>query len=67
MGRSKQGEKMRVEIGFSEEGLKELNQTRSLVLDIGINTPEQNTVKINGSDTINFHMQMKAQVTSTVN
>lgn len=57
----------KMEITFTEEELQNLNQTRSLVLDVGLNTPQQNAVKIRASDTIKFYMDMKVQITSTVN
>lgn len=57
----------KTEITFTEEELQNLNQTRSLVLDVGLNTPQQNAVKIRASDTIKFYMDMKVQITSTVN
>lgn len=59
--------KNKVPISFTEAELENLNDTRSLILDIGINTPQQNAVKIKASDTIKFYMEMKVQITSTVN
>jgi len=63
-GGQKQGQ---LEIGFTEDQLKTLNQSRSMVLDISFSTTRQEAVKIRENDTITFKMNMSVDVTSTVN
>lgn len=56
-----------IPISFSKEELKTLNNTRSIMLDVEINTPQQQAVRIRKDDSITLQIQIKADITSTVN
>jgi hypothetical protein len=63
-GSEKQG---KVQVSFTEDQLKLLNKTRSLIINIDFNTSQQEAVKIRATDSITLRMNMSANVTSTVN
>ncbi|WP_445666029.1 hypothetical protein [Fodinibius sp. AD559] len=56
-----------IQISFSKEELKALNRTRSIMLDVEINTPQQQAVRIRNDDSVTLQIQIKADITSTVN
>ena len=62
-----QGNTSNVEISFDDDELPELYRTRDIILDIGLNTPQQQAVKIRADDSVTFRIQIKAGLTSTVN
>lgn len=55
------------EMSFSESEMNDLHRTRSMVMDININTPEQQGVSIRGDDAVTFNVKVKAGITSTIN
>lgn len=55
------------EISFSESEMSELHRTRSMVMDISINTPQQQSVSLRENDTVTFRVKVKAGITSTMN
>jgi hypothetical protein len=55
------------EISFTEEELQELYQTRNIQLNISINTPQQQAVKLSEDDSITIQVNMQVALTSTVN
>ncbi|MGM0546584.1 MAG: hypothetical protein ACQEST_07670 [Bacteroidota bacterium] len=55
------------EVSFSDSEMNNLHQTRSMVMDININTPEQQSVSIRGDDAVTFKVKVRAGITSTVN
>jgi hypothetical protein len=55
------------EISFSESEMSELHRTRAVVMDITINTPQQQSVSLREDDTVTFKVKVKAGITSTVN
>ncbi|NGP88894.1 hypothetical protein [Fodinibius halophilus] len=55
------------EISFTESELKKLNKARDLQVNITVNTPQQNVVKLRESDAISIQIDMEASITSTVN
>ncbi len=55
------------EVSFSESEMDDLHQTRSMVMDININTPGQQSVSIRGDDAVTFNVKVRAGITSTVN
>lgn len=57
----------KAEISFSDDELQILNQTRTIVVDIVINTSQKQAVKVRSDDSITLQVQMKAGITSTVN
>lgn len=56
-----------VKISFQEDELMDLHQTRRMMLDVTINTPQQQAVKLKADDSVTLQIQMKADITSTVN
>jgi hypothetical protein len=56
-----------VQISFSEEELKTLNDTRSMELDVELNTPQQQAVRIRKDDSVTLQIQIKADIATTVN
>lgn len=57
----------KIEISFSEENLKKLNQTRNILLDVEMSTPQQQAVKIRKDDSITLKMKIEAGISTTVN
>ena len=57
----------KAEISFSSEELKILNQSRNIELDIQLDTPGQETVKVRAEDTFTIGLTVNADITSTVN
>ncbi|MEL7834476.1 hypothetical protein [Fodinibius sp. Rm-B-1B1-1] len=55
------------QISFTKDELNILNETRSMVLDVRLSTPEQQSVSVKESDAVTFRVQVKAGITSTVN
>ena len=55
------------EISFSESEMNNLHRTRSLVMDITINTPQQQSVSLREDDAVTFKMKVRAGITSTIN
>lgn len=55
------------EISFSESEMKDLHRTRSMIMDININTPNQQSVSIQESDAVSFKVKVRAGITSTIN
>lgn len=56
-----------VKINFTEDELMHLYRTRKMMLDVTINTPQKQAVRIKADDSITLQVQMKADITSTVN
>lgn len=54
-------------ISFSKSELNDLNKVRSIILDIQINTPQQQAIRIRNDDSIKVQVKLKAAVTSSVN
>lgn len=61
------GVKEKLQISFSEDQLAVINNTRSMLLDIGFNTTQQDIVKVQAEDSITFAIKMSVNITSTVN
>lgn len=57
----------KMDISFSEDVLKDLNKTRKMKLDMTINTTQKQSVRIKNDDAITLQIEMKTNVTSTVN
>lgn len=55
------------EISFAEDDLKQLNRTRDIKLEITLNTPDKEAVRIRKDDYVTLQMKIKADVTTTVN
>lgn len=55
------------EISFSEGEMSELHRTRAVVMDITINTPQQQSVSLREDDAVTFKVKVRAGITSTVN
>jgi len=55
------------EISFSESEMSELHRTKAVVMDITINTPQQQSVSLREDDAVTFKVKVKAGITSTVN
>ncbi|PAU93941.1 hypothetical protein CK503_09735 [Aliifodinibius salipaludis] len=55
------------EISFSESEMSDLHRTRFMVLDITINTPQQESVSIRENDAVSFKVRVRAGITSTIN
>jgi hypothetical protein len=66
-GYASQPAESNIKISFSESDLKNLNQTRSMKLDITLNTPDQQAVRIRKDDSVSLQIQIKADISSTVN
>jgi hypothetical protein len=56
-----------LQISFSEKELKKLHRVRNIVLDMNINTPQQQSVKINADDSVSLQIKLEATIASTVN
>jgi hypothetical protein len=55
------------EISFSESEMSELHRTRAVVMDININTPQQQSVSLREDDAVTFRVKVRAGITSTIN
>jgi len=55
------------EISFSESEMSELHRTRAVVMDITINTPQQQSVSLREDDAVTFKVKVRAGITSTIN
>jgi hypothetical protein len=55
------------EITFNESELQDINLTRTMEVDVEINTPQKQAVRIRQNDSVTVQMQLKADITSTVN
>ncbi len=55
------------EVSFSENEMSDLHRTRSMVMDITINTPQQQSVSLRENDAVSFKVKVRAGITSTIN
>ncbi|WP_138429939.1 hypothetical protein [Fodinibius saliphilus] len=55
------------EISFTESELTTLHNARDLQINMSVNTPQQNVVKLREDDAISIRMDMNVSLTSTVN
>lgn len=55
------------ELTFDESELQDINLTRTMEVDVEINTPQKQAVRIRQNDSVTVQMQLKADITSTVN
>ncbi|MDZ7659163.1 hypothetical protein [Fodinibius sp.] len=55
------------EISFSENEMSELHRTRAVVMEITINTPQQQSVSLREDDAVTFNVKVRAGITSTIN
>ena len=55
------------EISFSESEMNDLHRTRSMVMDISINTAGQKTISLRENDAVTFKVKVRAGITSTIN
>ncbi|WP_440999014.1 hypothetical protein [Fodinibius sp. SL11] len=55
------------EISFSESEMNDLHRTRSMVMDISINTAGQQTISLRENDAVTFKVKVRAGITSTIN
>lgn len=56
-----------VKVSFEEEELTDLYRTRDMKLDVTINTPNQQAVSIKADDSVTLQIELKADITSSVN
>jgi len=57
----------KTEIGFTTAELNTLYKTRTLAIEVNLNTSGQQPVKLRADDSISLRFQIQADVTSTVN
>jgi len=61
------GAQNKAQISFTKQELQKLNQTRNIQMNISINMPQQQAVKLSKDDSITIKVNMEVAFTSTVN